>query len=80
MANIVARIEDDLKQQSFLALQELGVTPSELIRQTLQYVVEHRKLPFTPTLLSDEDKELLALAKQRMASPQGRIKVTLDEL
>lgn len=80
MANIVARVDDDLKAQSFLALQELGVTPSELIRQTLQYVAYHKKLPFKTVVLTDEDSELLALAKERLDNPAPRIKVSLDEL
>ncbi|MDO4449484.1 MAG: type II toxin-antitoxin system RelB/DinJ family antitoxin [Moraxella sp.] len=80
MANIVARIDDELKAESFLALQELGVTPSELIRQTLQYVAYHKKLPFKTVVLTDEDDELLALAKERLANPAPRIQVNLDEL
>lgn len=80
MANIIVRVDDELKAQSFLALQELGITPSELIRQTLQYVAYHKKLPFKTVVLTDEDDELLALAKQRLASPAPRIKVSLDEL
>lgn len=80
MANIVARVDDDLKAQSFLALQELGMTPSELIRQTLQYVAYHKKLPFKTVVLTDEDSELLTLAKERLDNPVPRIKVSLDEL
>lgn len=79
MATIVARVDDELKTQSFLALQELGVTPSELIRQTLQYVAYHKKLPFKKVVLTDEDSELLALAKERLDNPAPRIKVSLDE-
>lgn len=80
MANIIVRVDDELKAQSFLALQELGITPSELIRQTLQYVAYHKKLPFKTVVLTDEDDELLALVKQRLANPAPRIKVSLDEL
>lgn len=79
MATIVARVDDDLKAQSFLALQELGVTPSELIRQTLQYMAYHKKIPFKTVVLTDEDSELLALAKERLDNPAPRIKVSLDE-
>ena len=79
MATIVARVDDDLKAQSFLALQELGVTPSELIRQTLQYVAYHKKIPFKTVVLTDEESELLALAKERLDNPAPRIKVSLDE-
>jgi len=46
MASINIRIDDELKQRSFAELEKLGVTPSELLRQTLQYVAERGKLPF----------------------------------
>ncbi|RMV12838.1 Bifunctional antitoxin/transcriptional repressor RelB [Pseudomonas savastanoi] len=39
MASINVRIDDDLKARAYLELEKLGVTPSELLRQTLQYVV-----------------------------------------
>lgn len=38
MGNVTFRVDDELKQRSYQALQELGVTPSELLRQTLEYV------------------------------------------
>lgn len=38
MSTITIRLEDDLKQRAYAALDELGVTPSELLRQTLPYV------------------------------------------
>lgn len=56
MASINIRIDDDLKQRSFAELEKLGVTPSELLRQTLQYVAERGKLPFKAALLSEEDE------------------------
>ncbi|NBA96086.1 type II toxin-antitoxin system RelB/DinJ family antitoxin [Pseudomonas sp. R5(2019)] len=79
MASINIRIDDELKQRSFAELEKLGVTPSELLRQTLQYVADRGKLPFKPMLLSDEDQELLAVVADRLASPQ-RVKVSLDDL
>ncbi|VVQ36145.1 Antitoxin RelB [Pseudomonas fluorescens] len=50
MASINIRIDDDLKQHSFAELEKLGVTPSELLRQTLQYVTERGKLPFKSSI------------------------------
>lgn len=79
MASINIRIDDELKARSFAALQELGVSPSELLRHTLQYVADHGRLPFKPTLLTDDDAELLATVRQRLQAPQP-VKVTLDEL
>lgn len=79
MASINIRIDDDLKLRSFAELERLGVTPSELLRQTLQYVAERGKLPFKAVLLNEEDEALLAVASKRLAKPQ-RAKVSLDNL
>lgn len=46
MGTINIRIDNDLKAQSYAALEKLGVTPSELLRQTLEYVAQNDKLPF----------------------------------
>lgn len=79
MATINIRIDDKLKAESYAALEELGVTPSEVLRQTLEYVAQNNKLPFQSVLVNEEDLELLEKAKQRLMSPQ-RVKVKLDEL
>lgn len=80
MSTITIRIEDDLKERSYAALEQLGMTPSELLRQTLQYVADQKKLPFKTIVVSDEDAELLAIVKERLAKPQKGIKVSLDDL
>ena len=80
MSTITIRIEDDLKERSYAALEQLGITPSELLRQTLQYVAEQKKLPFKTIVVSDEDAELLAIVKERLAKPQKGINVSLDDL
>jgi RHH-type rel operon transcriptional repressor/antitoxin RelB len=79
MASINIRIDDELKAQAYLELERLGVTPSELMRQALQYVVERRQLPFRPVLMTEEDQALMHVARERLAAPQ-RIKVSLDDL
>lgn len=38
MGTINLRIDDELKARSFAVLDKLGVTPSDIIRQTLEYV------------------------------------------
>lgn len=80
MGTINIRVDDELKTRSFAALEKLGVTPSELLRQTLEYVAQRGALPFKPVLLTDEDQALIDLAKQRLNNPEASIKVTLDEL
>lgn len=79
MATINLRIDDELKARAFEELKKLGVTPSELLRQTLQYVADSGELPFKNVLLTEEDAELLDIARERLREPQ-RVKVSLDDL
>ncbi|WP_419795308.1 type II toxin-antitoxin system RelB/DinJ family antitoxin [Pseudomonas palleroniana] len=79
MASINIRIDDDLKARAYLELERLGVTPSELMRQTLQYVVERGQLPFKPVLMTEDDEALLAKVRERLASPQ-RVRGSIDDL
>ena len=79
LASINIRIDDDLKARAYLELEKLGVTPSELIRQALQYVAERGQLPFKPVLMTEEDEALMATVRERLASPQ-RVRVSLDDL
>ena len=80
MATVNIRIDDKLKEQSFAVLAELGVSPSELLRQALGYVAVHKKMPFSQVVMTDEDIELMNIAKERLANPAPRVRVTLDEL
>jgi RHH-type rel operon transcriptional repressor/antitoxin RelB len=80
VGTINIRVDDELKTRSYAALEKLGVTPSELLRQTLEYVAQRGVLPFKPVLLTDEDQALIELAKARLADPQPGVKVTLDDL
>lgn len=79
MASINVRIDDDLKARAYRELEKLGVTPSELMRQALQYVAERGRLPFKPVLMTEDDEALLATARERLAAPQG-VKVSLADL
>jgi len=79
MGTITIRVDDTLKSEAYDALQELDVTPSELLRQTLEYVAVNHSLPFKPVLLSHEDEALLQTARARLKNPQP-IPVELDEL
>ncbi|MPQ69948.1 MULTISPECIES: type II toxin-antitoxin system RelB/DinJ family antitoxin [Pseudomonas] len=79
MAFINVRIDDDLKARAYHELEKLGVTPSELMRQALQYVAERGQLPFKPILMTEEDEALLATVRERLAAPQ-QVKVSLEEL
>lgn len=79
MASISIRIDDDLKARAYQQLEKLGVTPSELMRQALQYVADRGQLPFKPVLMTEEDEALMATVRERLASPQ-RVKVSIDDL
>lgn len=79
MGTITIRVDDRLKTQAYDALQELDITPSELLRQTLEYVAVNHALPFKPVLLSDEDEALLQLARKRLKNPQP-IAVDINDL
>ncbi|MCP1240683.1 MULTISPECIES: type II toxin-antitoxin system RelB/DinJ family antitoxin [Acetobacter] len=69
MASINLRIDSALKEQAYARLAELGVTPSDLIRQTFEYVVETGKLPVARHVLSTEDADLLQIVRERLAVP-----------
>lgn len=79
MGTVNIRVDDDLKARAFEALEALGVSPSELLRQTLEYVAINQKLPFKTLLVSQEDEDLITLVNQRLQSPQP-VKVSLDDL
>jgi len=73
-------VNNELKEKSYAVLERLGVTPSELLRQALEYVAEQERLPFKAAVLTDEDEELLAIVRERLDSPAQRIRISLDEL
>ena len=55
------------------------MTPSELMRQALQYVAERWHLTSNPVLKTHEDEALLTILRERLAHPQ-RVKVSLEDL
>lgn len=64
MGTINIRIDDELKERSFAALEKLGVSPSEALRQTLEYVATRGAKPtFKPVLLTADDEALITLVK-----------------
>lgn len=79
MGNVTCRIDDDLKRRSYAALKKLGITPSEALRLTLEYVAENERLPFKQKLLNDEDVELVEVVRERLRNPKP-VRMTLDDL
>lgn len=80
MATLNVRLDDNLKQQTYAVLADLNISPSEAIRLYFQYITEHHRLPVKSTVISDEDEELIRIAKHRLENPQGFIEVNLDDL
>lgn len=79
MSTISIRVDDKLKSDAYQVLQQLHITPSELLRQTLEYVAQHHKLPFKPVLLNEEDQALLQTVRERLQHPQP-VAVSLNDL
>lgn len=80
MGTINLRIDDDLKSRSYAILEKLGVTPSDLLRQTLEYVATKERLPFRTTVVTEDEEALLALVRERLSNPQPGIRVSIDDL
>lgn len=80
MANLNIRIDDNIKQQAFLAFDNLGLSPSDAIRAFLAYVADTGKMPIKQIVVSEDEAELYALVKQRLNEPHKIKDTTLDEL
>lgn len=76
MACINVRISDDLKARAYSELRKLDVTPSEFMRQTLEYVAERGELPFK---ITEHEESLFQVARERLEAPQ-RLKILLVDL
>lgn len=80
MASINIRIDEDLKDRAYAKLETLGVTPSEVIRQTLEYIASSGKLPFQNEVLTNDEADLITLVRQRLSNPLPPIEINIDEL
>lgn len=80
MATLNIRVDDVIKQQAFLAFENLGISPSDAVRHFLAYVATTGKMPIKQILVSDEDADLYDIVKKRMAETDKIHDTTLDEL
>lgn len=81
MATVNFRVDDTLKIQAYEVLSEQGVTPTEFFTNLLKYVVDTGRLPVKSVLISEEDSELLAIAKQRSREDKSKFReISLDDL
>lgn len=79
MVSINISIDDELKARAYRELERLGVTPSEFVRQALQYVVDEGRLPCGPVLMTKQAESLILTVRERLALPQ-RVRVQLKDL
>ena len=81
MASVNFRVDDSLKVKSYQVMDQLGVSPTDLFKQVLQYIADTGKLPVRSIVVSDEDADLYALVKKRIHDPKEMFEeITLDEL
>ena len=75
------RCDKSLKNATIEALNEMQVSLSDVLRDTMQYIVENKRLPVSRHVISEDDAELLKIVRERAAKPRSsRITMTLDEL
>ena len=78
-ATISFRIPTEVKDSVKPILEANGISVSELCQSVLEYVAETGKIPVKKELLSEEDRELIKLARERL-SELGSIPVKLEDL
>lgn len=74
------RIDQRIKEEGYAKLKEIGMSASQLFEGTLQYVINNGKPPFRVEVMSNEDTELLKLAKAALESDEPVIEVDLNDL
>ena len=67
--NISLRIDSGLKESAQSVLNDMNIKLSDVIRDTLEYIRDNKKLPVNKRVLSTDDEELLTLARERLARP-----------
>lgn len=84
MSTIQIRVDEELKQDAYRALDKLNISPSDALRLFLRYVAEHERLPFAEVSVMvgdvDDDTEILSVVRDRLRNPSQRIRVNLDEI
>ena len=80
MATLNVRLDDKLKNEAYAVLEKLNITPTEAVRLLFQYVAETGRLAVKTVTVSDSEDTLIQTVRERLASPQKGIKVSLDDL
>ena len=80
MASINIRIDEELKNRAFTTLEGLGITPSEAIRQTLEYIASSVMHPFQNEELSRDEADFIAIVRERLSNPMSPVEMDIDDL
>lgn len=80
MATLNVRLDDKLKEEAWIVLEKLNITPTEAVRLLFQYLVENGRMPIKAVTVSDEEEALLKTVRERLSDPQKGIKVNWDDL
>ena len=56
--NISLRIDSDLKESAQSVLNDMNINLSDVIRDTLEYIRDNKKLPVNKRVLSTDDEEI----------------------
>ncbi|MBS1017249.1 type II toxin-antitoxin system RelB/DinJ family antitoxin [Acetobacter persici] len=80
IAHISLRVPASLKDEAQAHIKAQGLTFTDVFKDVLEYIVKEGKMPVKREILSNDDRELLNLVKERLENPGKKIKVSLDEL
>ena len=73
------RIDNNIKNMAKPILEAHGMSVSELCQVTLEYVAATGKIPVKKVSMSEENQELIKVARERLAET-GTIAVNLENL
>lgn len=80
-ANVIARIEPEIKEQAECILAEMGISASLGINMFYHQIIKTRGLPFTPTTVTSRPKSLEEMTEEtfdaRMTA--GLVQAQADE-
>lgn len=81
MATVNFRVDEDLKRNAYSVLADKGINPTEFYVSVLSYVADTGKLPVQSVTIDEDEAELLALVRKRLADDPSKFKeITLDDL
>jgi RHH-type rel operon transcriptional repressor/antitoxin RelB len=79
LTQVSYKIPQEMKDEAYAVLKSMGIKPSDAIRDYFAYIVKNRDTPVKKELMSAEDREILAIIRERKKNPQ-MVRVSLDDL